>query len=86
MSKLPSLAVAVCAAGPLLVQVTVSPTWTVIVPGVNTKSEIVSEGSPAKCATTVRDRVSNGLLPAAFRSERLIFLTSVRGLVAARGR
>ena len=47
MLKLPSLAVAVWLVGPLLVQVTVSPTWIVIVPGVNLKSEIVSEGSPA---------------------------------------
>jgi hypothetical protein len=45
--KLPSLAVAVWSVGPSLVQVTASPTWIVIVPGVNLKSEIVSAGSPA---------------------------------------
>ena len=45
--KLPSLAVAVWSVGPLLVQVTVSPTWIVSDPGVNLKSEIVSAGSPA---------------------------------------
>jgi hypothetical protein len=49
VSKLPSLAVAVCAVGPTLVQVIVSPTWTVIVAGENLKSEIVSPGSPAAC-------------------------------------
>lgn len=50
VSKLPSFAVAVCGLGPSLVQVTVSPTWIVIVAGVNLKSEIVSAGSPATCA------------------------------------
>jgi len=40
--KLPSLAVAVCALGPWLTQVTVSPTWIVIVAGVNWKSAIVT--------------------------------------------
>ena len=49
--KLPSLAVAVCAVGPSLVQVIVSPTWTVIVPGVNLKSEIVSLAAPAAWAS-----------------------------------
>ena len=45
--KLPLVAVAVWSVGPLLVQVTVSPTWIVSVPGVNLKSEILSGGSPA---------------------------------------
>ena len=47
VSKLWSLAVAVCGEGPLLVHVIVSPTWIVIVAGANLKSEIVSPGSPA---------------------------------------
>ncbi len=49
--KLPSLAVAVCAVGPSFVQVIVSPTWTVIVAGVNLKSEIVSPAAPAARAS-----------------------------------
>jgi hypothetical protein len=48
--KLPSVAVAVWGAGPSLVHVIVSPTWTVIDAGANLKSEIVSAGSPAMWA------------------------------------
>jgi hypothetical protein len=50
VSKLWSFAVAVCAVGPLLVHVIVSPTWIVIEAGENLKSEIVSPGSPATWA------------------------------------
>jgi hypothetical protein len=45
--KLPLLAVAVWALGPLLSHWTVSPTWTVIVPGVKLKSAMVTPGSVA---------------------------------------
>jgi hypothetical protein len=48
--KLPSFAVAVCELGPSLVQVIVSPTWTVVVGGVKWKSAIVTAGSEAECA------------------------------------
>ncbi len=51
VSKLPSLAVAVCGAFPWFVQVTVSPTWIVIVAGENLKSTIVSAGSLAAWST-----------------------------------
>ncbi len=54
VSKLWSLAVAVCALGPLFVHVTVSPTWIVIVAGEKAKSEIVSDGSPAARACGLR--------------------------------
>jgi hypothetical protein len=50
VSKLPSLAVAVCGCLPWFVQVTVSPTWIVTVAGEKLKSTIVSDGSPAACA------------------------------------
>jgi len=40
--KLPLFAVAVCALGPWFVQVTGSPTWIVIVAGVNWKSAIAT--------------------------------------------
>ena len=50
MSKLPSRAVAVCALGPSFVQVIVSPTCTVIVLGLNWKSEIATAGSLAAWA------------------------------------
>jgi hypothetical protein len=50
VSKLPLLAVAVWVLGPLLVQVTVSPVWTVIEDGEKRKSEIVAPGSAAACA------------------------------------
>jgi hypothetical protein len=46
----------VCAAGPAFVQVIVSPTRTVIVAGENLKSEIVSPGSRAACATCLAER------------------------------
>ncbi len=69
--KLPSLAVAVWLLGPLLVQVTVSPTWTVIVPGVNLKSEIVSAGSPAASRALTFERTR--LLPAALAPGNVSF-------------
>lgn len=47
MSKLPPFAVAECGVRPLFVQVTVSPTWTVIVLGRNLKSSIVTEPAAA---------------------------------------
>ena len=50
VSKLPSLAVAVCGCLPWFVHVIVSPTWTVIVAGEKLKSTIVDDGSPAACA------------------------------------
>ena len=51
MSKLPSLAVAECPVGPLFVQVTVSPTLTVTVPGENWKSLIVTPVEAAAMAS-----------------------------------
>ena len=45
--KLPLLAVAVWALGPLLSHWTVSPTWTVIARGVKLKSAMVTPGSVA---------------------------------------
>jgi hypothetical protein len=54
VSKLWSLAVAVCELGPALVQVTVSPAWIVSEPGENLKSEIVAPGSRAECAFSAR--------------------------------
>lgn len=57
VSKLPSVAVAVCELGPTFDHVTVSPTWTVNVAGVNLKSEIVAPGSPAiRARRPARDR------------------------------
>ncbi len=50
MLKLPSFAVAVCGCLPLFVQVTVSPTWTVIVVGEKLKSTIEAGGSLAAWA------------------------------------
>jgi hypothetical protein len=50
VSKLPLLAVAVWALGPLLVQTIVSPTWMVMEPGLNRKSAIVTPGSPERRA------------------------------------
>ena len=94
MSKLLSLAVAVWAVGPVLVHVTVSPVWIVIVAGENMKSEIVSDGSEAKCATTVRgERPINGDAGVPLRSgawSRLVWVcgscaacsAAVRGAVA----
>jgi hypothetical protein len=54
VSKLWSLAVAVCGEGPLFDHVIVSPTLTVIVAGANLKSEIVTPGSPAAWARRPR--------------------------------
>src|SRR5918992_2244019 len=50
VSKLPSDAVAECEVGPSLFQVTVSPTLTVIVPGLNEKSTMVTDPSAAATA------------------------------------
>ena len=69
--KLPSLAVAVWSLGPLLVQVTVSPTWIVIAPGVNLKSEIVSAGSPAAARALTFE--CTRLLPAALAAGNVSF-------------
>ena len=66
------MAVAVWTVGPSLVHVTVSPTWIVMLDGVKTKSEIVSDGSPAKCATAVRGRATSGT--------RLVTLGAVRSI------
>jgi hypothetical protein len=51
VSKLPSLAVAVCGCLPWFVHVIESPTWIVIVAGENLKSRITSDGSPAAWGT-----------------------------------
>jgi hypothetical protein len=64
VSKLWSLAVAVCGEGPLFVQVIVSPTLTVIVAGPNLMSEIVTPGSPAARARRPWWRIATTRSPA----------------------
>ena len=54
MLKLPLLAVAVWALGPWFVQVTVSPTWIVIVAGLKLKSAIVTVAPLAAWAVWCR--------------------------------
>jgi hypothetical protein len=71
--KLPLLAVAVWALGPLFVQVMVSPTCTVIVPGANWKSAIATPGSAVADASARRTTVPL-TRPALFRT------TLLRGL------
>jgi hypothetical protein len=60
VAKLPLLAVALCGWCPELVQVTVSPTLTVIVAGENEKSTIVSDVAAARWAVTLRACATSG--------------------------
>src|SRR5215212_7601679 len=60
VSKLPSVAVAECPVGPELLQVTVSPTLTVVVLGANLKSLIVTPAEAAAIAMTFCLGLSTG--------------------------
>jgi hypothetical protein len=73
VSKLPSFAVAECAVGPLLVQVTVSPAWTVIVAGPNEKSLIVT--APVAAVVAAPDLVAV--------ADRVVTAVAARPAVAA---
>src|SRR3954452_19867082 len=59
-SKLPSLAVAECGVGPWLLQLTVSPTFTVTPPGENLKSLMVTPVEAAAFAMVVFFGLSTG--------------------------